>query len=199
MIILFVSAAMAAGIHTGIPVNGAVEGIGPPAFQTAETGWSATLPDGGIARIYVGTDEAAASTWLAQMQVGVQVTLPPLADLGDEAVGDGAGMALTRDGNVGVMVQGTNDALDWAAQLLGAIVDDFQAAAWPAPPALQEDGERWAVDAPGAAQVTFQGGRLARHAGLVFVQPPTRLVGWDAYGRPAAQDFVEGVAAPAAD
>jgi hypothetical protein len=175
-------AAHAAGLHAGIPVDAAVDGQTAPSFQTPALGWTAGLPGGGVLRVFVGADAAAAADWAGRMAQSVQVALPPIAGLGDAAWGDGARVALATDGNVGVMVVADAEAAPRVAQALARIVD--APAAWPGAPALGRDGADWVLGEGGFAHVQVTGGRAARGGGLRFTTPPTAILAWDGWGRP---------------
>jgi hypothetical protein len=182
--LLLVLTALAGGRHAGIPVRG-VPGLGEPSFETSITGWSAQV-QGGYVRVFVGRDDLEARAWVERMTMGFSKPLATYAGSlrAEDVKGDGRGILLFRDGNVGFLVRvdaaGAIDAETWARTLLGALAPD---APWPAPPALKAQGDRWTVVAPGAAQVAFHGGHLAPNQGLVFTAPPLELVAWDEYGR----------------
>ncbi len=179
-LLLLLGAALAAGIHTGIPVRG-VQGLGEPSFKGVDAGWSASA-DGGYVRVFVGRTEAEAAAWLAE-GVPLSAGQAPAYTFADEAWGDGQAILAFRDGNVSVFIRVEQGALPLAERLRAAIVDGGPA--WPAPPALRQEGERWVLDATGLGGVRYQGGRLAREPGWVFTEPPDELVVWDAWGRPA--------------
>ena len=185
MIALFLaSIAFAGGRHGGIPVTG-IQGLGEPSFETSFTGWSAQV-EGGYVRIFVGHDDLEAHDWVDRMALGFSKPLVPYAGTlpAEDLQGDGKGVLLLRDGNVGLLVRvdptGAVDAQTWARTLLGSLAPDSP---WPAPPSLKQEGEHWIVVAPGAKQVAFHGGHLVANQGLVFSEPPTELVAWDALGR----------------
>jgi hypothetical protein len=175
---LWVGAALAAGIHTGIPVHG-VAGLGDPEFLTPKTGWTASI-EGGFVRIYVGATEADAAAWTERTRAGIQVELPSIPGYADAAWGDPQTLIVFRDGNVAAMVRAKAGARDVADRLRAAIVDGGPA---PRKPTLVQAGERWEAHAPDAVDVTFSGGRPAAGAPNVWIEPPTELVAWDAYGR----------------
>ncbi len=178
-------------VHAGIPIAD-VQALHPregkpprdPAFGTAQTGWSIIVP-GGIVFVYVAPTAADADTWTAlQLTRQRQAPLPveqPVAGV-EAAWRRGTDFCMLRDDNIGIMVQGTDEAGEEAALVRSLIVD--VAPPWPAPPSLvaQPDGT-WLVDAPDALQVDWQGGRRVPGGGLRFSQPPARLVAWDALGR----------------
>jgi hypothetical protein len=185
MIALFLaSIAFAGGRHGGVPVTG-VQGLGEPSFETSSTGWSAQV-DGGYVRIFVGHDDVEAHDWVGRMALGFSKPLTPYAGSlpAEDLQGDGKGLLVLRDGNVGMLVRvdptGTVDAETWARTLIGSLAPDSP---WPAPPSLKQEGDRWTVVAPGAKQVAFHGGHLVANQGLVFSEPPTELVAWDELGR----------------
>jgi hypothetical protein len=185
MIALFLAVmAFAGGRHGGIPVSG-VQGLGEPSFETSSTGWSAQV-EGGYVRIFVGRDDLEAHDWVGRMARGFSKPLTPYTGSlpAENLQGDGKGLLLLRDGNVGLLIRveptGAIDAETWARTLLAALVPDSP---WPAPPALKHEGDRWTVVAPGAKQVAFQGGHLVANEGLTFSEPPKELVAWDEYGR----------------
>ncbi len=178
-------------VHAGIPIAD-VQALHPregkpprdPAFGTAETGWSIIVP-GGIVFVYVARSDADLDAWTAlQLSRQRQPPLPvehPVAGV-DAAWRRGTDFAMLRDGNIGIMVQGTDEAGEEAAVVRSLIVD--VGPPWPAPPSLvaQPDGT-WLVDAPDALQVDWQGGRRVPGGGLRVTEPPARLVAWDALGR----------------
>jgi hypothetical protein len=181
---LLTALALAGGRHGGIPVSG-IQGLGEPSFETSTTGWSAQI-DGGYVRVFVGHDELETHAWIDHMMLGFSKPLATYVGAlpAEDLHGDGKGVLLLRDGNVGLLVRadpvGGLDAETWARTLLAAMVPD---APWPKAPLLKPAGDRWVVEAPGAKQVAFHGGHLAPNQGLVFTEPPTELVAWDAYGR----------------
>lgn len=177
--LLLLGAAMAAGLHTGIPVHG-VQGLGEPQFSGVDAGWTATV-EGGFVRVFVGRTEAEAAGWLS-MGLPLSAGQAPAYPFADEAWGDGASLLAFRDGNVGVFVRVERGALDLARELQAAIVDGGPA--WPAPAPLVERQGRWELPVADPAGVSFQGGRLVRGPGWVFSQLPAELVVWDAFGRP---------------
>jgi len=183
---LLSSMALAGDIHTGVPIHG-VEGLGEPAFQTSNTGWTASV-DEGFVRIYTSRTEAEAVEWVARMRESLARFKPaPNPDfvatsVADEAYGDGQSLLIFRDGNTGVLVRNKKDAVVWAEILQLAISDE--AAPWPAPAKLVEGDGVWTVQAPtNAVHTAFEGGRLARHQGLTFTSPPRALIVWDKWGR----------------
>ncbi|RME28208.1 MAG: hypothetical protein D6798_02890 [Deltaproteobacteria bacterium] len=180
-------------VHAGIPIAEvqalhAEPGQPPPdpAFGTAETGWSLIVP-GGIVFVYVAPTSADAEAWTdLQLQRQRQPPLPvarPVAGV-EAAWRRGTDFAMLRDDNIGIMVQGTEDAGEEAALVRGLVVD--HGPPWPAPPTLvpEPDGT-WTVQAPDALQVDWQGGHRIPGGGLRFTSPPDRLVAWDALGRAA--------------
>lgn len=183
MILALTGLAFAGGVHAGIPVTG-VAGVTDPAFESPALGWTAAVP-GGFARVFVGRAEVDAERWYAQTLTTLTLS-PPAADgVGDACAGDGDFLFLWRDGNVAALVRADGDARAIAARLHAAIEDG---APWPAAPALAQVGGQWIVDAPGALAVQAEGGRLAPFKADRWVAPPTRVVAWDRYGRPAVLD-----------
>lgn len=195
--LLLLAPALAAGLHAGIPVH--QRDLGEPAFQSAENGWTAPLASGtGFVRVFVGRDEATATDWFLRQRESFSRLIPDYT-FHDQAAGDGVGVLLFRDGNVGVMVRSEDGAaLAIAESLASRIVDG--------PPSLsfatlqrQEDG--WVVVAPGAAFVQTRGagviqcGNLAAGGlpsaefGPPAIQPcgwatrPDEVTVWDNYGR----------------
>ncbi len=181
--------ALAAGLHVGVPV-GPHEGFEPVRFQSARQGWTLDFP-GGIARVYVGPNEDAAREWYVEMATFIARQKPaPLDGLGDEAVAARDEAVLTRDGNVGVLVQVKSGARARVDRLLALVTDTGPP--WPGPPRLAPGALGWTVDAPDALHVSWVGGRLSPTLpGPVFTRPPRRVVVWDALGRATAQDFDE--------
>jgi hypothetical protein len=181
MIAFWVGVALAAGVHTGIPVHG-VAGMGEPSFLTPASGWTAAV-DGGWVRVFVGVTEAAGQEWyerqLATMQVA-PLALPSFD--ADVAHGDGETLVAFRDGNVGVVVHADHGAGEIAARLKAAIVDGGPARG---APRLIPTGDRWELDAPGAEHIQATGGSVVPfHPGL-YTQAPREVVVWDSYGRAA--------------
>lgn len=177
--IILVAAAMAAGIHSGIPVRQA--DLGEPSFLSAENGWSAPLASGtGMVRVFVGRDEAQAGDWFERVRQSFSRLIPDYS-FADQAAGDGVGVLLFRDGNVAVMVRSEGDALARAQSLRARIVDN----ALPlGTVTLLRVDDGWQVQAPGAVHVDVQGGgNTAWGAALVYTQKPTSVTVWDAFGR----------------
>ncbi len=183
--LLIAAAAQAAGVHTGIPVRG-VPSLSEPYFDSAARGWTASFPSG-LARVYVGRDEAATIAWFIRTAAQMAKHKPePLDGVGDEALVKDDAFLLTRDGNVGVLIECTAGARARAAQLLAAISDT--PSPWPLPPVVRPLTEdRWAVEAPGAEHLSWVGGTRVGWSGLVFSAPPERVVAWDEWGRAAVQ------------
>lgn len=181
MIMLLLSVAFAAGIHAGIPVVG-VPGVTDPAWQTPDLGWTASV-EGGWVKVFVGRTEAEAQGWYDRALEGLTLVTSPASGLGDESHGDGEQLFLFRDGNVAVMVRSAANARGIATRLHSAIVDG---PAWPTAPALQRGSDgRWRVAVPEGGGVMSAGGRPAPYQPGVYLEPPTELVVWDRYGRPA--------------
>ncbi|MFT5683832.1 MAG: hypothetical protein ACI8RZ_004764 [Myxococcota bacterium] len=185
--ILFLRAAFAAGLHTGIPTTG-VEGFAAPMYQTTETGWTALVEDG-LVRVFVGRDAESATAWVVTMQKKLEKFEPhPYPEFADEALGDGETILLFRDGNIAVLIHTKANALVWGEVALAAISDEQ--IPWPAPPILlQDDLGWWRLSAPGAAHIAYVGGERLSAGGLVFSHPPRAGVAWDAWGRAARVEY----------
>lgn len=178
--IWFLSLALAAGQHTGIPTTG-IPGLGEPSFLTPRTGWTAPV-EGGLVRVFVGPTEADAKDWYQRSREGLTIEPVPAGGIGDEAFGDGAGLLAWRDGNVAVMVRCSSGARQWALLLHDAMVDGIP---WPDPVRLlhRADGT-WVV--PGAPRsVQFRGGKAVAFRPGEFRRPPEEVVVWDEWGRPS--------------
>lgn len=188
-----IGAALAAGIHSGIPVH--QRDLGEPAFQSPENGWTAPLANGqGFVRVFVGRDEAQAADWFLRTRDSFSMLIPdyPPLNVGsgaDEAAGDGVGVLLFRDGNVGVMVRAEDGtALTMGESLKARIVDGAPGLFMPA---MQRVEDGWALVAPGAVFVQQQGGAQIPlfltggmpSQGLTFTVRPESFTVWDAYGR----------------
>lgn len=174
-----VGAALAGGLHTGIPVRG-VQGLGEPSFDGLDAGWSASV-EGGFVRVFVGRTEGEASAWL-QQGVPLAVGSPGTLAFADEAWGDGEGVLAFRDGNVSVFVRVERGARAVAERLRAAIVDGGQD--WPEPPRLEGTEGCWMLVLPqDTVDFRFQGGRLSREQGCTFKAKPREIVSWDAWGR----------------
>ena len=180
LILVFLGAALAGGVHAGIPVVG-VPGLGEPSFLEPAAGWSAGVP-GGLVRVFVGHDAAEASAWLNE-SIPLSAGKAPSYPFADEAWGDGVGLLAFRDGNVGVFVRVDSGARALAEVLQASIVDD--GSPWPTAPALTSQEGAWTLPVAQGQHVSFQGGRLARGAGWTFTAMPYELVVWDQTGRPA--------------
>ena len=65
MIVSFVFSlcALASGMHTGVPTTG-VEGLGPPLFQTEQTGWTTQVADGIVSGPLADPDGDGASNFV---------------------------------------------------------------------------------------------------------------------------------------
>lgn len=185
--------AVASGFHAGVPIA-SVQALHteegqepePPAFGSSSTGWSLIVPEG-IVFVYVAQSDEEMDAWLA-LQLERQ-RVPPVAVEQpvtgvDAAWRRGTDFALLRDGNVGIMVQGTAEATEEAALVRGLIQD--QGPPWPAPPRLVPDADgAWSVLAPDALHLAWQGGHRAPGSGPRFTAPPDKLVAWDELGRAA--------------
>ena len=185
--ILMISTALAAGLHTGIPTQG-IEGFSDPLYQTTATGWS-TLVEDGLLRVFVAQDAETAAAWLVTMQEKLARFDPqPYLEYADEALGDGETILLFRDGNVAVLVHTKANALRWADAALAAISDE--PVPWPTPPALlRDDLGWWRLSAPGAAHISYVGGERLEEGGLMFSRPPRAGIAWDAWGRAARTGY----------
>jgi hypothetical protein len=187
---LFIAPAVAAGIHTGIPVDHGIEGLGEVAFQTAARGWTADFKKG-LVRVFVGQDEAAAEAWIAESLVLIERQNPsPMPQpFGDASWGDPVGLMLWRDGNIGVLIQCTFGAQEWSERLLAAIVDE-PSPPLPPPQLTALPGPTWSIQAdPGALHVAWQGGSRIASQPLLFDLAPNKVVIWDQYGRAVVQFF----------
>lgn len=186
-LLLILGAALAGGMHSGIPVKG-VPGVGAPSFESAEAGWSALLDDGqgqtGVVRVFVGQTEEEAADWLGRTAMAMTRTPAAYPHFGDEALGDGDGLLMFRDGNVAAQILVSAGARSWGDQLRSAIVND--GSAWPAAPRLepQADGT-WAAKIPSSSTLSASGGRIVPGQGDRFSEAPRELVLWDRYGRAA--------------
>ena len=190
--LLFGLAAAASSIHTGIPVFG-VSGVDSPSFQGSTTGWTA-LVEGGFVAVFVGQDEVEAQFWVDQKAEYLKAYNPqPHTTFKEEnqvdlALGDGVGLLIFRDKNVAVMCRNRWNAGVWADLLHSAIVDI--PAPWPSAPNLMPDSKGWVAEAPDSTvHLAFQGGQTDATPSLRFIEPPTRLVAWDGWGRAAATDI----------
>lgn len=178
---------LAAGQHAGIPVRG-VPGLGEPEFLSPELGWTAPVLGAqgqprGVVRVFVGKGDLEAELWVTEAVRSVQLPLGVVAGMGDQAVGSSTVLAV-RDGNVGFFVAvHEGSAREVGLTLLNAIVD--VPAAWPAAPVVQQQGELWMVDAPGAAHLDAIGGRRPLGELYGFSRLPEQIVAWDSTGRAA--------------
>lgn len=184
------AAALAGGMHAGLPIQGHPD-LGPAEFLAPDAGWTAPiLADGapvGMIRVYVGPTPASASAWCQEQARAVQLALPPLSGLGDEAWAVGDALALVRDGNVGIAVQlheaADGEAVDRARALVAAIED--APAAWPQAPRMRQQDGLTFFEAPGAAHLQVDGGRRPIGESWGYEVLPSRVVAWDAWGRAA--------------
>lgn len=185
--IVLLGAALAAGIHTGIPTEG-VEGFSLPLYQSTATGWSAQVEDG-LVRVFVAQDVEAAQLWVVTMQEKLAKFDPqPYPDLADEALGDGESILLIREGNLAILVHTKANARQWAEVALEAISDE--PVPWPSPPTLlSSELGWWRLEAPGAVHIAYVGGTRMEQSGLSFTTPPRAAVAWDAWGRAARVEF----------
>ena len=183
---LLLTAAHGADTHTGVPVNG-IAGLGQPRFQTVDTGWMATVPNGYV-RVYVGPSTADATRWVAK-RVEDLVAIKPkpnphftASTQVDEAHGDGVQVLIFRSKNIAVSSRSKVNAQEWALNILHSIVDTPHP--WPAPPVLTTKGKHWVIEAPPKSlHVSYVGGITTDSASLRFVQPPYRIIAWDSLGR----------------
>lgn len=176
--ILWLSAAFAGGLHSGIPTTG-VPGLGAPRFLTPRSGWTAPAA-GGVVKVFVGDTEADAAEWYRRAADSLTLAPSPAAGPGDEAFGDGDGLLAFRDGNVAVMVRVEHGAATLAATLHAAIVDGVPRGA---PTLAQAADGTWRVDGPHAG-LSAQGGQPVPFQDGAFREVPDTLVVWDTYGRP---------------
>ncbi|MFZ5481898.1 MAG: hypothetical protein ACOZNI_34375 [Myxococcota bacterium] len=172
-----VAAALAGGLHAGIPVHG-VAGVGEPTFLTATSGWTASV-EGGWVRVFVGASEADGDAWYDRAVATLGVTPPALA-FADEAHGDGETLLAFRDGNVGVVVRVEAGARAVAERLRAAIVDGGPS---PVTPRILRTAEGWACEAPGAVHVAVSGARAVPFRPGLYAEAPREVVAWDTYGR----------------
>ena len=181
---LWSAVATAGGTYKGVPVDKLPElGFATPSFETATEGWTAQFPKG-LARLYVAPSTAALDAWMADKQAFLAKRQPaPYPGLGVAAWGDGSGLLLVRQGNVGLLIETTAGAQGWAEVLLGALVPSD--GAWAAKPSLRAmPSGQWVVSAPGERGLAYRGGvvdqGVAPGSPLTFTQPPERLIAWDA-------------------
>lgn len=185
IIILFTSAALAAGFHAGIPVQG-VPGLGAPTFHDALTGWSAPVVDEagqpqGVARVYVAPTTAAAQAWVEDAVRAVQAPMGALPGLADLALAT-SGAVVARDGNVAIAVSvHEGDPLVAARSLVAAIEET--PAAWPQAPTLRAVQGGWEIDAAGAVGWTITGGQRPLGQPDTWSVLPQEIVAWDGWGR----------------
>ncbi len=189
------SVALGAGTWRGVELASLAElGFKAPSYETADEGWTAQFPKG-LARLYVAPSAEALEVWLADKQEFLARRQPqPYPAIGDEAWGDGNGLLLVREGNVGLLIETTAGAHGWAEVLLGALQPGD--GSWPASPALRAmPSGVWVAQTPGSVHVSYMGGSLDPSAApgspLTFERPPRRLVAWDAMGRSSVAWFDE--------
>ena len=185
--ILLISAALAEGLHTGIPLDG-IEGSSLPMYQSTATGWS-TLVEDGLVRVFVARDVETATAWMITFQEKLAKFDPqPYPEFADEALGDGESILLFRDGNISVLIHTKANALHWAEITLAAISDE--PAPWPEPPLLMKDDLGWwRLDAPSATHIAYVGGERLDSGGLTFTAPPRAAVAWDGWGRASRVEY----------
>lgn len=187
IIALFTSAALGAGLHAGIPVQG-VPGLGAPTFHDAVTGWSAPVLDAqgqplGVVRVYVAPTAAAAAVWMEDAARAVQAPMAPIPAFGDLALAN-TGALVAHDGNVAfaVSVHGA-DPLGPARSLLSAI--EQAPRPWPQAPTLRPVEGGWAIVAQDAVGFTITGGQRPLGQPDTWSELPEEIVSWDAWGRAA--------------
>ena len=189
---LMASSVFANPIHTGVPVYG-IDGLGPPRFQTVDTGWMAAVPNGFVI-VFVGRNSTDTESWIAQQLANLDLFKPQpnpaYADIEgvDEAYGDGKGLMVFRAANVGVTSRNRIDATLWAEAVRQSIVDlDIP---WPEPPTLSTEGKHWRIEkTPDIQAIAFVGGTPDKAPTLRFTTPPYRLISWDGWGRAAWKDL----------
>ena len=179
-------------LHTGIPVEG-IEGLSSPIFQTSTTGWWAQIPRGTV-QVYVGESDEEASLWVEKMKEKMFKYQPKVNEAfmtlttATEAFGDGLGLIIARDQNIGFMVRHDGQAQEWARTLHASIVDIDVPRFEPA--TLKKDGNEWIVEHPeGVIHLSFQGGQTTHSPSLRFSEPPKYLVIWDRWGRAVRADL----------
>ena len=184
--LLLTGLATASDFHTGVPVTG-IDGLGPPRFQTVDTGWMADVPSGFV-RVFVGPTPEDAIRWMNDQRVRLGDLKPePNIDLqaelaADEAQGDGKQLVIFRTGNVAVCSRNTEDAMRWAHTVRASITDI--PIPWPSPPKLMPSNSEWVIEATeGTHHVAFVGGVPSTKANLHFTTPPYRIISWDGWGR----------------
>ena len=184
--LLLTGVAVASDIHTGVPVTG-IDGLGPPRFQTVDTGWMADVPSGFV-RVFVGPTPEDAVRWMSDQRTRLDMLKPQdNVDLQtslevDVAAGDGKELVIFRQGNIAVCSRNAVDAERWARVIRNSIVE--VAAPWPDPPQLLPRQNEWVIEASeGTHHVAFVGGVPAPKAHLHFSEPPYRLISWDGWGR----------------
>ena len=187
-----IATSLAAGPHTGIPVEG-IEGLSAPIFQTAQTGWWAQIPRGTV-QVYVASTDEAAEKWVESMKEKMVKYKPAFNESyvnntnAQEAFGDGIGLLIARDANIAFMVRHDGQAAEWANSIQSSIVDI------PVPPltpaTFEKDGAEWFVTAPeGTVHLAFKGGVTANSTELRFSEPPEYVVIWDGWGRSITSPF----------
>lgn len=159
-----------------------------PSFGTALTGWTLTVP-GAVVFVFAAPDEASLRAW-AELQVGRQRKPPVPVETPAEGLlaawRRDADFALILSEGVGVMVQGGTEASEEAseeASVLRGLIDPAPGP-WPSPPRLVQDADgRWVIEAPGALHISWRGGARVSGEGARFVERPSEVLAWDAWGR----------------
>jgi len=192
-LLLFLCTASAAEVRTGVPVVG-LPGFGHPRFQTVDTGWMASVPEGFV-RVYVGVTPEDARRWVKQRkhklarykpEPNLSFTSRPNVD---EAYGNGTDLLIFRSKNVAACSRSKVNATPWAAAILRSIGDT--PSPWPKPPVLTAQGRHWVIKASeDARHIAFVGGTPDGSATLRFTKPPYRLISWDYWGRAAWTEVV---------
>ncbi len=155
-----------------------------PTFGTLQSGWSLTVP-GAVVFVYAAPDEERLRAW-AELQLSRQRKPPePVASPAEGVLAAwrrDTDFALVLSEGVGIMVQGGAEASEEASVLRGLI--DPVPGDWPSPPLLVQDADgRWGIEAPGALHIAWRGGKRLAGEGVRFVEPPTEVLAWDAWGR----------------
>ena len=191
-LLFIIATSLAAGPHTGIPVEG-IEGLSAPIFQTAKTGWWAQIPRGTV-QVYVGTTDVESGEWVASMKEKMAKYKPILNEgyvqttHAQEAFGDGVGLLIVRDANIAFMVRHDGQAEEWARTIHSSILD-IPVPTLP-PAGFEKDGDHWIVTTPeGVVHIAFKGGVTTNATTLRFSEPPEYVVIWDGWGRSVISTF----------